>query len=163
MWYEEKIENTDVEIDTFRKIQYTGQLCEVANRIYITHVQEQQKGLTSDGLVSAAFRMWPVLSGDGMGGDVMAGGVVRGLGMGREREALLREVVPAIMSGSRFIFLSGEVLPPCLIWPFFLFFFLYFTFKWTERPCVISRGTLKLVKTARQVMPSLGTFKNIQE
>lgn len=62
-----------------------------------------------------------------MGGEVMVGGEVKGLGMGRVREALVREVVPAIMRGSRFNFLSGEVVPPCLICPFFLFFFLYFT------------------------------------
>lgn len=64
-----------------------------------------------------------------MGGEVMVGGEVRGLGMGREREALVRDVVPAIMRGSRVIFLSGEVFPPCLICPFFLFFFLYFTLE----------------------------------
>lgn len=88
-----------------------------------------QQNLTSDGLVRAALRMWPVFRGEGMGGEVIAGGEVRGLGMGRVREALVREVVPAIISGSRVIFLSGEVVPPCLICPFFLFFFLYFTLK----------------------------------
>lgn len=58
-------------------------------------------------------------------GDVI-GGDVRGLEMGMGRE-VANDVVPAIMIGSSPTFLSGELLP-CFICPFFLFFFLYFTY-----------------------------------
>ncbi|MPC08345.1 hypothetical protein E2C01_000931 [Portunus trituberculatus] len=54
--------------------------------------------------------MWPVLRGEGIGGEVMGGGEVRGLGIGRVREALVREVVPAIIRGSKLIFFSGDMV-----------------------------------------------------
>lgn len=105
-----------------------------------TYKNKTKTPLTSAGLVRAAFSMCPLLRplvmGDVIGGDVS--GVE--IGMGRE---VANDVVPAIMIGSSPTFLSGELLP-CFICPFFLFFFLYFTYG--EKGCLhVSKGRGKVL------------------